>query len=310
MADTTLIAWTDHVSNYWMGCCKVSAGCKNWLRGNAHHEPHGVTAVWGPPATTSRQPVKGVWANVRGPEQERHSASGRPHRVFLGSLMDWAEDHPALDAIRKPMWEQIRSCKFLHFQMLTKRPERILQLLPADWGEGYPNVWLGTSIEDMHVADRADHLRTIPASVRFISYEPALGPLDDLDLTGIDWVIYGGESGPGHRPEDKQWARTMHHKCVSRLARHSFTSRAPATGRRWASNSTARSCGNIRCRARRGRRWPMPKPGRRLSHRSINPATQGSHRTPPQGQLLGLRPYRQPTLRFRKAGRRQRSCSM
>jgi protein gp37 len=65
----------------------------------------------------------------------------------------------------------------------------------------------------MRVAGRVGHLRIIPAVVRFISYEPALGPLDDLDITGIDWIIYGGESGPGFRKEDKQWARSMHTKC-------------------------------------------------------------------------------------------------
>jgi protein gp37 len=65
----------------------------------------------------------------------------------------------------------------------------------------------------MRVADRVDHLRNIPAVVRFISYEPAIGPLDTLDISGIDWVIYGGESGPGHRGEDKDWARVMHSKC-------------------------------------------------------------------------------------------------
>jgi hypothetical protein len=101
----------------------------------------------------------------------------------------------------------------MHFQVLTKRPERIAANLPEDWGDGWPNVWLGTSVEDMRVARRVDHLRDIPAVVRFVSYEPALGSLAELDITGIDWVIYGGESGPGHRPENKDWARQMHQKC-------------------------------------------------------------------------------------------------
>jgi protein gp37 len=108
----------------------------------------------------------------------------------------------------------IRECTHLDWQLLTKRPQRIVDNLPADWGpEGWPHVWLGTSVEDMRVADRVDHLRDIPAVVRFISYEPALGPLDDLDISGIDWIIYGGESGPGYRKEDKNWARVMHAKC-------------------------------------------------------------------------------------------------
>src|SRR6185369_574052 len=81
--------------------------------------------------------------------------------------------------------------------------------LPADWGEGYPNVWLGVSIEDNDHVWRADVLRQIPARVRWISAEPLLGPLPDLDLEGIHWVVAGGESGPGHRGMDHAWARQV-----------------------------------------------------------------------------------------------------
>jgi len=100
------------------------------------------------------------------------------------------------------------------FQVLTKRPERALRLsdrLP--WTE---NIWVGTSIEDMEVAHRADHLRQIPAAVRFISAEPLLGPVDELNLDGIEWVIGGGESGLGHRPCDPAWARSLRDLCASR----------------------------------------------------------------------------------------------
>ncbi len=128
-------------------------------------------------------------------------------------MMDWAEDRPDLYEPRQAMWTVVRECTNLIFQMLTKRPENIRKFLPNDWGSGYENVWLGTSVEDMRVASRGDHLRTIPAVVRFISYEPALGPLDEFDLTGIDWVLYGGESGNRVRHEDKDWARSMLRKC-------------------------------------------------------------------------------------------------
>jgi protein gp37 len=218
MANETLIAWTDHTANFWMGCMKVSAGCKHCYAETLTRNRMGLD-VWGPPATTERQPVKSVYGNVR--KWERMATAGepgvlgpaKPHLVFIGSLMDWAEDHPALDEIRAGIWPLIRESPHLHFQMLTKRPERIQELLPDDWGAGYPNVWLGTSIEDMRVVERADYLRSIPAVVRFISYEPALGPLDALDLGGIDWVIYGGESGPGFRPHDLAWPRAMRDKC-------------------------------------------------------------------------------------------------
>src|SRR5262249_35245065 len=122
-------------------------------------------------------------------------AEGRRRRVFCGSMMDWAEDHPVAEKIRPRLWATIAATPWLDGQLLTKRPERIRASLPENWGDGYANVWLGTSIESMKVAERADYLREILAAVRFISYEPALGPLDELDITGIDWVIYGGESG-------------------------------------------------------------------------------------------------------------------
>lgn len=217
MANNTLIAWTDHTANFWWGCMKVSAGCKNcYAEKTAKRRGKDV---WGPPESTARDPKKGIWTDLR--KWERQAAKGafgklgpgKPMLIFVGSMMDWAEDHPELDEIRERIWPLIRESPHLHFQMLTKRPERIRGLLPDDWGTGYPNVWLGTSVEDMRVAGRADHLRSIPAAVRFISYEPALGPLDDLDLQGIDWVIYGGESGPGHRPHDLAWPRGMRGKC-------------------------------------------------------------------------------------------------
>lgn len=108
----------------------------------------------------------------------------------------------------------ISKCHNLDFQILTKRPERIVENLPSDWGEGYPNVWLGVSICESSGVHRVDTLRTIPARIRFISYEPALGPIaDKIDLTGLGWTIYGGESGLGFRREDKQWARDIYAKC-------------------------------------------------------------------------------------------------
>jgi protein gp37 len=98
--------------------------------------------------------------------------------------------------------------------MLTKRAERIAALLPVFWDEIKHRIWLGVSIENNEYASRADSIRGLDCSVRFVSYEPALGPLDRLDLAGLDWIIYGGESGPNYRPEDKQWARDMRRRCA------------------------------------------------------------------------------------------------
>jgi protein gp37 len=129
-------------------------------------------------------------------------------------MTDVFEDHPTITQERAKLWPLIQETPALTWQVLTKRADRIAGNLPTDWGEGYENVWLGVSVENMDYAWRVDELRKVPAKVRFISYEPALGPLDDLDLTGIHWVIYGGESGSGWRQDDLAWAEKMREKCA------------------------------------------------------------------------------------------------
>lgn len=193
-----------------MGCTKISEGCRNCYAATLTKNRMGLD-LWGKSAP--RQVTKSPWQNVRAWNNQAQ-LDGTVRRVFCGSLMDWAEDRKDLQEPRQRMWDVIRSSPWLVFQMLTKRPENIGKFLPDDWGKnGYDNVWLGTTIEDNRVAHRAAHLIANPAPVHFVSYEPAIGPLDKLNLAHIEWVIYGGESGPGHRPEDKQWARDMHGRC-------------------------------------------------------------------------------------------------
>ena len=213
----SIIAWTDNTFNAWMGCTKVSAGCANCYAETLTKNRMGLN-LWG--ANATRQITKQPWKDVLSWQTKAQKGvpgvlgEGKPQLVFTGSLMDWAEDRAGLVSARNQMWDVIKKCGHLHFQMLTKRPENILKFLPKDWwSEGYPNVWLGTSVEDMRVSSRADILREIPAVVRFISYEPALGSLNDLDLKGIDWVIFGGESGSGFRRANLDWAREMKAKC-------------------------------------------------------------------------------------------------
>jgi len=208
-----LIAWTDHTFNPWMGCAKVSDGCKHCYAETLTRNRMGLS-LWG---VNGRRQVTSA-ANWQKPRRWNREAEreGVRARVFCASLCDIFEDHPTADETCPRLWELIRACRALDWQLLTKRPERIAQCLPSDWGDGWSHVWLGTSVEDARVIDRIDHLRTVPAVVRFISYEPALGPLataPGFSLEGIHWVIYGGESGPGWRPEDKQWARDMWQCC-------------------------------------------------------------------------------------------------
>lgn len=209
MSEKTIIAWTDHTFNIAWGCVKVSPGCAHCyadtLSSRYGHD------IWGPskPRRTFgdkhwQEPMK--W-------QAQAVEDGRQHRVFCSSMCDNFEDHPDIEAEREKLWELIRQTPNLEWQLLTKRADRIAYNLPHDWRDGYPNVWMGVSIENMDYAGRADRLREIPAAVRFISYEPALGPLDGLDLAGIDWIIFGGESGPKFRAADLQWSRDMRDRC-------------------------------------------------------------------------------------------------
>lgn len=203
MSEKTLIAWTEHTWNPWRGCTKVSPGCDNCYMFTAQ-ERYGRN-----PAEVVRC-GKSIWQAPARWNREAENA-GKPAKVFTCSWSDWF--HEDADRWRPAAWDIVRETPWLQYQILTKRPHLIADRLPPDWGDGYPNVWLGVSIESNVQRSRAETLRKVPAAVRFISYEPALGPLDKCDLTGLHWVIYGGESGPGYRPEDKQWARDMRDRC-------------------------------------------------------------------------------------------------
>jgi len=129
--------------------------------------------------------------------------------VFTCSWSDWF--HRDADPWRPEAWALIRRCPNLHFQILTKRAERMARHLPPDWANGYSNVWLGVSVESKKYKWRIDYLRRMPARVRFVSAEPLLEDpeLTPEDVQGIHQIIVGGESGPGYRPMDHQWARNI-----------------------------------------------------------------------------------------------------
>ncbi len=177
--------------------------------------------VWGPTAPRRtfgeahwREPLK--W-------NKQAEAEKRRHRVFTSSMGDNCEDHPTVTAERQKLWPLICDTPWLDWQFLTKRAERLPECLPDDWGPGYPNVWLGVSAENQKYYDeRWSILGTIPAVVRFISYEPALGPIEICaaltphSKTGKvfpDWVIYGAESGLGFRKAEVEWARSARDQC-------------------------------------------------------------------------------------------------
>lgn len=220
MSEKTAIAWTDHTFNIAWGCTKVSPGCTNCYADTLATR-YGFS-VWGPRGS------RRVFSDKHWREPEKWNreaqAEGRRHRVFCSSMCDNFEDHPTIVAQLERLWELIRNTPWLDWQLLTKRADRIDLSLPADWGdEGYHNVWLGVSAENHeYAAQRLQHLAQIPAVVRFVSYEPALGPIDWHAPVGFnghrlidvpDWIIYGGESGPGYRGHDLAWPRATREAC-------------------------------------------------------------------------------------------------
>jgi protein gp37 len=211
MGVKTGIEWTDATWNPMTGCTKVSRGCD-------HCYAAVVAASKTRAVYLARAPVRDDPRNRADPFAPRFWDARldqplrwrEPKRIFVNSMSDVFHAHFGVDLIRR-VFDIMVEASWHQFQVLTKRPERaarLAELLP--WPE---NLWLGTSIEDMRVARRADALRAVPAAVRFISAEPLLGPLDELDLRDIDWVIGGGESGRQFRPCDPQWARGLRDTC-------------------------------------------------------------------------------------------------
>ncbi len=213
MSLKTGIEWTNATWNPMTGCTQISAGCD--------HCYAKVVAERRTREVYLRQlPVKDTVAHRQDPfaprfwpERLRLPLSWKePKRVFVNSMSDVFHAHFTFDMIRK-VFDTMNEATHHEFQVLTKRPERAARLAARlHWTD---NIWIGTSIEHMDVARRADALREIPATVRFISAEPLLGPLDQLDLTGVHWVIGGGESGPGYRPPQLDWARGLRDRCVA-----------------------------------------------------------------------------------------------
>lgn len=210
MGIRTDIAWANHTFNIAWGCQKISEGCKHCYADRL--ASRFGASVWGP----NRRRRTFGHAHWREPLAWQKSAAtaGVRRKVFCASMTDWCLDDATIDAERPKLWSLIRQTPDLDWLLLTKRADRIADCLPADWDDGWPNVWLGVSIETADYVWRADRLRAIPAVIRFVSYEPALGPLAQaLDLTGLHWIIQGGESGMGFRPQNLDWARAMRDAC-------------------------------------------------------------------------------------------------
>jgi len=205
MGKTTKIEWCDHTFNPWHGCVKVSPGCDHCYA--EAFDKYVGRAIWGKDEPRWFPGPK-YWAEAR--EWQRNAAREKVRRrVFCASMGDLFEERVELDPHREKLWALIRDTPALDWLLLTKRAGAIRRMLPPAIA-ALPNVWPGVSVERADYTWRLDKLLQIEcAGPRWVSYEPALGPVDFRRYLGpgrIEWVIVGGESGPGSRPFSPAWA--------------------------------------------------------------------------------------------------------
>ncbi len=201
MADNSKIEWTEATWNPVTGCSKISDGCKN-----CYAERLALRLrVMG-----SARYRNGFDITLHPDLLEMPKRWRRPRVVFVNSMSDLFHDHVPVEFIQR-VFDTMQSCPQHTFQVLTKRTARLRAM--ADKLPWPKNVWMGVSVENAAVMHRVDDLRAVPAAVRFLSCEPLLGPMQNLRLESIHWVIVGGESGPHARPMDKAWVMEILRQC-------------------------------------------------------------------------------------------------
>jgi protein gp37 len=201
MAIGTSIEWTESTWNPVTGCSKISAGCVNCY---AERMARRLRAV-------------GVPNYANGFEVTLHEELlmlplkwHKPKIIFVNSMSDLFHEKIPDDFILR-IFDIMNRASWHRFQILTKRSDRLSRMSPGlPWAD---NIWMGVTVEDRKCAFRIEHLRKTRASIKFISMEPLLEPVEELDLIGIDWVIVGGESGPGARPLNENWVMDIKGKC-------------------------------------------------------------------------------------------------
>ncbi len=213
MANNSPIEWTEATWNPVAGCTVLSPGCTNCY---AMRMARRLEAM-GQPKYAGTTRISGGRAKWNGVIRLDEASLNLPatwkvgRRIFVNSMADLFHDKVPLAFIRRVFATMTQTPQHT-YQILTKRAERLEQLSgKLDWPE---NVWMGVSVESADYVWRIDHLRRTPAAVKFLSLEPLLGPLPKLKLRGIDWAIAGGESGPGARPVEYEWVRSIRDQCV------------------------------------------------------------------------------------------------
>jgi len=210
MADRSAIEWTEATWNPVTGCDRVSAGCDHCYAMTLAKRLKAMGSEKyqndGDPRTSG--PGFGITVHPQALDEPRRWR--QPRTVFVNSMSDLFHARVPVGFIRD-VFDVCRDTPQHTYQVLTKRSLRLRRLGESlDWPS---NLWMGVSVENSDVLSRVDHLREVPAAVRFLSCEPLIGPLDGLNLDGIHWVIAGGESGANHRPVDGKWVRGIRDAC-------------------------------------------------------------------------------------------------
>lgn len=242
MGEDSKIQWTDHTFNPWWGCARVSPGCEHCYAEQLATVRRKLP-IWGVNAPR-RMMSDAHWRQPLGWNRKAAAAKQRA-RVFCASMSDVLEDRPELVAPRLRLFEVIEKTPWLDWLLLTKRPQNARNLLaeithPID---GLPaNVWVGTTVEDAKRRERLDALRSVPARLRFVSFEPLLEDPGPVNLDGIAWAIIGGESGIGARPCALEWITRLAAQChaadldvfVKQLGAHVVSEERRTDGGEWA----------------------------------------------------------------------------
>lgn len=199
---TSKIEWTESTWNPITGCTKISSGCKNCY---AERMAKRLQAMG------QSNYDNGFKLTLHDHMLERPLQWKKPRLIFVNSMSDLFHEDVSIEFIQK-IFNVMRRAYWHNFQILTKRSKRMLDLsIDIDWPV---NVWMGVSVESNKYNFRIDHLRETNAQIKFLSLEPLLGPLPALDVSGINWVIVGGESGPNARPIEESWVTDIRDQCL------------------------------------------------------------------------------------------------
>ena len=213
MAETH-IEWTDATWNPVAGCSIITAGCTHCyaMEMARRLEAMGVAKYDGLTRRSGQRTISTGVVREDPASLEIPKSWKKPRKIFVNSMSDLFHEEVS-DAFIAKVWSIMKATPHHNYQILTKRPDRMADVVANQIGEVLSNVWLGTSVEDAHVTTRIDHLRRAPAAIRFISFEPLIAAVGAVDLTDIHWAIVGGESGKSARPIREDWIDEIYEQC-------------------------------------------------------------------------------------------------